>query len=148
MSSVGNKLKSWGPSGDPLAFKPIAGGGKYISQMVGASIKNGVVHHELIVGAGYKKEDVCHFLKVLKKKYKDVKFAVFLDNASIHTSDHTRLFAYDLGIPLIFNIPYCPQYNGLENLWIHTKVEYKRRVTKCIYQSLKWDNEDLVTEIF
>ena len=50
LSSVGAKLK------------PAAGRGKYVAQMVGASTRKGVVHHELLVGRSYKGEDVRHFL--------------------------------------------------------------------------------------
>ena len=62
-------------------------------------------------------------------KYGDIKFAVFWDNASMHKSDETRLVASDLDVPLVFNLPYCPMYNGIENLWVHTKAAYKTAVT-------------------
>ena len=100
-----------------------------------------------MVDRGYKKEDVWHFLKVLKARYGKVKFAVFLDNATIHTSDATRLYASDLGIPLIFNLPYRPEYNGLENLWLHTKAEYKTTVLAWRYQGVSWDNAELAAKL-
>ena len=129
---MGAKLKSWGPAGDPLVLKPAGGGGKYVAQMVGASISKGVVHHELLVGRSYKGEDVRHFLQELREKYGAESFAVFLDNASIHKSDATLAVAAGLDIPLLFNLPYCPEYNGLENLWLHTKAAYKQRVLGCM----------------
>ena len=70
---------------------------------------------------------------MLKAKYGKVPFAVFWDNARMHTCEETRLVASDLGIPLIFNLPYCPQYNGLENLWTFTKAHYKAAVTRHLY---------------
>ena len=54
---------------------------------------------------------------------------MFWDNTGMHKSDETRLVASDLDIPLIFNLPYCPNYNGIENLWVHTKAAYKTAVT-------------------
>ena len=46
VSSLGKRQKVWGPGGDPLTLKPGVNGGKYVSQMAGASIKNGLIHYE------------------------------------------------------------------------------------------------------
>ena len=125
-SSLKHQGKAWGPAADPIQFKPGVGGGSFVSVMAGASLQNGLVYWEKIVGRAYKKEDVWAFLKNLKKRYGRIKFAVFLDNASIHSSDATRSVAFDLGVPLIFNMPYRPAFNGIENMWGHAKEQYRK----------------------
>ena len=74
-----------------MTIKPGVTGGKYVSQMAAASIKNGLVYHEELIGRGFHKEDVQAFLMVLKAKYGNVKFAVFWDNAKMHTAESNRL---------------------------------------------------------
>ena len=115
--------------------------------MAAASIKNGLVFWNYTVGRGYKKEDVAHFLDCLREVYGKIKFAVFLDNAKIHDNDYLRSHAFDLGIPLIFNMKYRPEFNGIENLWLHTKIAYKKHVTHCRYTGQKWNNEELCAEL-
>ena len=83
----------------------------------------------------------------LKAKFGKVRFAVFWDNAQMHKADDVRNTATDLDIPLIYNIPYCPQYNGLENMWMHTKAAFKTLVTQSMYAGKKWSNADFVPRV-
>ena len=108
--------------------------------MAAASIKNGLIFWNSVVDRGYKKEDVAHFLNCLKAKFGNIKFAVFLDNAKIHDNEWLRAHAYDIGVPLIFNLTYRPELNGIENLWQHTKIAYKKHITHCKYTGKSWNN--------
>ena len=31
----------------------------------------------------------------------------------------------------VMNIPYCPQYNGIEYMWAEAKKKYRDEITKC-----------------
>ena len=115
--------------------------------MVAASKENGLVYWDYTVGRGFKKEDVMDFLGALRNKYKNLKFAVFLDNAKIHDNEAVRARAYDLDIPLIFNMKYRPEFNGIENLWLHTKSAYKKHVTGCRFRGESWDNVALSKQL-
>lgn len=119
--------------------------------MAAASIKNGLIFWNCTVGRGYKKEDVAHFLNCLKHKFGNIKFAVFLDNAKIHDNDFIRAHAFDIGVPLIYNLKYRPELNGIENLWVHTKIAYKKHITHCRYTGQSWNNhaicERLISEV-
>ena len=72
---------------------------------------------------------------------------MFLDNASIHNNDFLRQHAFDLDIPLIYNMPYRPEFNGIENLWLHTKVAYKKHITGCKYRGQSWKNPEVAARL-
>ena len=48
--------------------------------------------------------------------------------------------AADLDIVLIYNVPYRPDFNGVENLWTHAKAEFKAKKLGHIMAGLLWDN--------
>ena len=48
-----------------------------------------------------------------------------LDNASIHKTKKVKEFAKREGIPLVYNVKYSPQYNGIEEFWGCIKRCYK-----------------------
>ena len=86
------------------------------------------------------------FLSQLAKYYKTYKICVYLDNARSHTTDNVKRIATDLGITLIYNLPYRPDCNGIENVWVHAKAAYKTRKLKYMMMGMPWTNETLVRE--
>lgn len=65
----------------------------------------------------------------------------------MHACDATRSMAYDLDIPLIFNMPYRPEFNGIENLWAHAKAQYKRMMLGNHAMGKSWKNQEVVPEL-
>ena len=60
-------------------------------------------------------DDTKEFIKLLRKKMKPKPIALFWDNAAIHRrKDIERLLKKT---PAIFNIPYAPEFNGIEKYW-------------------------------
>ncbi len=70
------------------------------------------------------------FIEILLKKNDPHRIAIFMDNASIHHSKKVTKFCGLLSLQLIFNIPYCPQYNPIERVWSVVKNVYKRMKLK------------------
>ena len=52
-------------------------------------------------------------------------FAVFLDNASIHNGRYIKNWYQENKIECIFNVKYCPHYNGIETLWAYMKQKFR-----------------------
>jgi transposase len=52
-------------------------------------------------------------------------FALFLDNLSVHKTKDAKLLFEALNITEIFNVPYCPQFNGIESYFSQIKATYK-----------------------
>ena len=73
------------------------------------------------------------------------KVAIFLDNASIHRAQIAKEAAADIGVRLIYNIPYRPDLNGIELLWRRAKVAYYNLVDSWRAQGLRtWDQDKIV----
>ena len=58
------------------------------------------------------------------------KWVSLLDNASIHKTNQVKAVCQTLQISLIYNVPYMPQYNGIENFWALCKQGYRRLGTQ------------------
>ena len=54
------------------------------------------------------------FVKQMSEKVGGEDFALFLDNLSVHKTKDAKLLFESLNITEIFNVPYCPQFNGIE----------------------------------
>ena len=55
------------------------------------------------------------FVQHLSEKLGGSDFALFLDNLAVHKTKEVKLLFEKLNITKIFNVPYCPQFNGIES---------------------------------
>ena len=61
------------------------------------------------------------FLNHIRDRYPDQPLALFMDNLSVHRARSVRQRYIDLNITPIFNVPYSPDYNGIEKYWFLIK---------------------------
>jgi len=54
--------------------------------------------------------------------------ALFLDNLSVHKTKSVRKAMEDLDISPIYNVPYSPQFNGIEHYWSLSKQKYRKKL--------------------
>ena len=66
------------------------------------------------------------FVRQLSEKLGGGDFALFLDNLSVHKTKDAKLLIEALNITEIFNVPYCPQFNGIESYFSQIKATYKK----------------------
>ena len=69
----------------------------------------------------FDRHDVVGFLKLLRSQYPRTKLAVFWDNCPTHFSLDVSEAAFELKVELIRNVPYKPQFNGIERVWARMK---------------------------
>ena len=79
-----------------------------------------------------KTEEFKAFLEKLSAGFSGKPFAVFLDNLSVHKCNLSKDVFKALNITPIFNIPYSPQFNGIESYFSLLKAEYKGLLLKQI----------------
>ena len=73
------------------------------------------------------------FFEELCRKLDDGQpWCMMLDNCSIHRTLKLKARAAELGIPLVFNVAYSPQYMGIETFWANTKRAYKQMGVKTM----------------
>ena len=68
------------------------------------------------------------FLEELSEKLGKKPFIVFMDNLMVHKSYLARDAYNRLQITPIYNIPYSPQFNGIESYFSLLKGEYKKEL--------------------
>ena len=86
------------------------------------------------------------FISQIAEKLGGGDFALFLDNLSVHkTKDAKHLFE-KLNITEIFNVPYCPQFNGIESYFSQLKATYKKLLLKCVINDAPYDTMGLIKQ--
>jgi transposase len=86
------------------------------------------------------------FINQIAEKLGDGDFALFLDNLSVQkTKDAKHLFE-KLNITEIFNVPYCPQFNGIESYFSQLKATYKKLLLKCVINDDPYDTIGLIKQ--
>jgi transposase len=99
--------------------------------VAGVSAENGMEAY-LMKPKSINSDSFIEFIEILLHNNDPRFIAIFMDNASIHHSKKVTKFCTLLGLQLIFNVPYCPQYNPIERVWSVIKNLYKRMKLKQI----------------
>jgi transposase len=71
-------------------------------------------------------------------------FALFLDNLSVHKTKDAKLLFEKLNITEIFNVPYCPQFNGIESYFSQLKATYKKMFLGSVIKEAPYDTMSLI----
>ena len=51
-----------------------------------------------------------------------------------------------LNITEIFNVPYCPQFNGIESYFSQLKATYKKLLLKCVINDVPYGTVALIKQ--
>ena len=86
------------------------------------------------------------FVKKVAQKVNCSDFALFLDNLNVHKTKEAKLLFESLNITEIFNVPYCPQFNGIESYFSQIKATYKKMLLKCVIEEVPYDTVSLIKE--
>jgi transposase len=86
------------------------------------------------------------FINQIADKLGGGDFALFLDNLSVHKTKDARHVFEKLNITEIFNVPYCPQFNGIESYFSQIKATYKKMLLKCVIEEVPYDTVSLIKE--
>ncbi len=86
------------------------------------------------------------FVKQVAQKLNGSDFALFLDNLNVHKTKEAKLLFESLNITEIFNVPYCPHFNGIESFFSQIKAIYKKMLLKCVIEEVSYDTVSLIKE--
>ena len=84
------------------------------------------------------------FVRQLSVKLGGGDFALFLDNLSVHKTKEAKLLFEALNITEIFNVPYCPQFNGIESYFSQIKATYKKLFLGSVVKEAQYDTMSLI----
>ena len=51
-----------------------------------------------------------------------------------------------MNITEIFNMPYCPKFNGIESYFSQLKATYKKLLLKCVINDAPYDTMGLIKQ--
>ena len=86
------------------------------------------------------------FVRQLSDKLAGDDFALFLDNLSVHKTKDAKLLFEELNITEIYNVPYCPQFNGIESYFSQIKAAYKKMFLRSVIKEAHYDTMSLIKE--
>ena len=84
------------------------------------------------------------FVRQLAEKLGGGDFALFLDNLSVHKTRPAKLLFEELNITEIFNVPYCPQFNGIESYFAKVKATFKKLLLQHMIKDVHVETKDLI----
>ena len=105
--------------------------------MVAYSIHNRSINSENFVA----------FLDQLKEHMSCPEFGLYLDNLSVHKTKKVKQKLEELKIHPIYNIPYSPDFNGIESYFSQVKGEYKKRWMQLYVKGEPIDPEAIIRQI-
>jgi hypothetical protein len=108
----------------------------------------GKVEHLLINQGAINGAAYGRFLRQLRAKNGDGTFAIFQDNLSIHRTLANKQLYQDLGLNVIWNVPYRPQYQPIESIFSIVKGYYKKRRLHMLANGIEVNERTLIRESF
>ena len=86
------------------------------------------------------------FVRQLLQKLACDDFALFLDNLSVHKTKDAKVEFEEWNIAEIFNVPYFPQFNGIESYFSQIKATYKKLLLNCVIKEAHYDTMGLIKQ--
>lgn len=86
------------------------------------------------------------FLESLAEKNQGNRVVIFLDNMRAHHSRVVKEAFERLGMAAIFNLPYSPQFNGIESVFSMMKTCYKRILLRSIMRGERLEPRRFIQE--
>jgi transposase len=122
---------SWGPKGESLDILAPKNG-QFKIGVCAAISKKKFLGYQLLNNTRADKHMFKKFLEGLftrlsPQEYRK-KIVIFLDNSSVHRAKLIQNFCQEYQIKVIFNAPYCPDFNPIENLFCLWKGKVHEQV--------------------
>ncbi len=95
----------------------------------------------------FKQDDMIEFLQFLKRRNCGKNIAIFMDNCSVPKTKKVKQFAIDNHIEIIFNIAYCPWYNGIEKVWAVMKQRFRKLLTESKIRNKEFNLLELILKV-
>ena len=83
------------------------------------------------------------FIEIVEKlsdKFHGQEFAIFMDNLQVHKTKEVLETCKRLKSRPIFNVPYSPDFNGIETYFSLLKGEYKKLMLERLIKGIKVDS--------
>ena len=92
--------------------------------------------------------DFSEYIMGLSEMHSNRKIAIFIDNLAVHHVPAVVQLCRELDILVIFNKPYSPDFNPIENVFSNVKNHYKRARFHCENNSVEYKIRTLIEKAF
>lgn len=86
------------------------------------------------------------FVEQLSTLFHGAEFTIFMDNLQVHKTQAVADTCKELKVQRIFNVPYSPDFNGIEAYFSLVKAEYKKLMLERLLKDLKVDSQALIRQ--
>ena len=108
------------------------------------SVESGKIMMKAFQRKSFTAKHILRFLKELSTKLKDKEVVAFGDNASIHKACREDVEGH---CEMLFNLPYRPDLNNIESVWLLAKRKYRAEVARLLVTKQTINNLKLVKKI-
>jgi putative transposase len=91
-------------------------------------------------------KEFVEFVEMLSAKFHGQDFAIFMDNLQVHKTKVVLDTCKRLKARPIFNVPYSPDFNGIETYFSLLKGEYKKLILERLIKGVKVDSQSLIVQ--
>ena len=91
-------------------------------------------------------KEFIEFVEMLSDKFHGQEFAIFMDNLQVHKTKDVLETCKRLKARPIFNVPYSPDFNGIETYFSLLKGEYKKLILEKLIKGIKVDSSIMIVQ--
>ena len=91
-------------------------------------------------------KEFMEFVEMLSDKFHGQEFAIFMDNLQVHKTKEVLETCKRLKARPIFNVPYSPDFNGIETYFSLIKGEYKKLILERLIKGIKVDSSSMIVQ--
>ena len=91
-------------------------------------------------------KEFIEFLEMLSDKFHGQEFAIFMDNLQVHKTKEVLETCKRLKARPIFNVPYSPNFNGIQTYFSLLKGEYKKLILERLIKGIKVDSSNMIVQ--
>ena len=113
---------------------------------LGAISDNGGLEAYTIHPNSITTKEFIEFVEMLSDKFHGQEFAIFMDNLQVHKTKEVLETCKRLKARPIFNVPYSPDFNGIETYFSLLKGEYKKLILERLIKGIKVDSSSLIVQ--
>ena len=89
-------------------------------------------------------KEFIEFVEMLSDKFHGQEFAILMDNLQVHKTKEVLETCKRLKARPIFNVPYSPDFNGIETYFSLIKGEYKKLILERLIKGIKVDSSSMI----
>jgi transposase len=113
---------------------------------LGAISDNGGLEAYTIHAHAITTKEFVEFVEMLSDKFHGQDFAIFMDNLQVHKTKEVLDTCKRLKARPIFNVPYSPDFNGIETYFSLLKGEYKKLILERLIKGVRVDSQSLIVQ--